>query len=35
MYHIDYVTPNNVRTLYLIVNNTHGYAKESNGNLGK
>lgn len=33
MYYIDYLTPNNVRTLYLTVNNTNRYAKESNGNL--
>ena len=32
IYHIGYVTPNSAKPLHLIISNTKGYIKESNGN---
>ena len=32
IYYIGYVTPNRVKSLYLVINKTNGYFEESNGN---
>ena len=32
IYYIGYVTPNRVKSLYLVINKINGYFEESNGN---